>query len=454
MNILAIDSKKSNLKAIEKQVQKDHNQFFGSTTSTQGISDLTTKDIDVVITNKSLPDGNGFDILKLARSQTPPSSVIIVSRQNTSDALLESLHLGATDYIPDPIDPKALNIAIHKAYEQRQMYLKTNIDSVPTTTRSLDFLQGSSDAMHIVFDQIRQSAPYKITVLITGESGTGKDLVARSIHALSPRAHEPFIAINCSAIPHELLESQLFGHEKGAFTSAVARQEGVFEVANNGTLFLDEIGNLALDDQAKLLRVLEDRQITRLGNTSPIDIDVRVIAATNTNIKQAVSEGRFREDLYYRLNVLNIKIPSLRERRTDIPLLVKGFLDDFAQENKMPRKNITEPALARLVAYDWPGNVRELKNITERVAVTTLSDTIDAQHLPTELQEILKTPDSHPDLTPFRGISLDDIEKMLIDYTLENTNGNRKETAQILGISLRTLQRKLKEYKHHTNLKC
>ncbi|MFT5368344.1 MAG: DNA-binding NtrC family response regulator [Candidatus Latescibacterota bacterium] len=448
MNILAIDSNRNNLQAIENQVKKDRNNLFIASEAAQGISYLETEDIDVVITNKFLADGDGFDIMRMALAQTPPSPVVIISHQNTVDAMIEALQLGALDYIPDPIDTKVLKIALHRAYERRQMHLSAAIEPVQDAEPTVGFLQGSSDAMQYVFDQIRHSAPFKTTVLITGESGTGKDLVARSIHALSPRAQGPFIAINCSAIPRELVESHLFGHEKGAFTSAMARQEGVFEAATGGTLFLDEIGDLAPEAQAKLLRVLEEKQITRLGSTSTVDVDVRLVAATNSNLELAIQEGRFREDLYYRLNVLHIEMPPLRERPKDVPLLVTVFLDRFAQENGMSHKNITDEALEKLTAYNWPGNVRELKNITERLAVNAQSDTIEATHLPPQFQNIVPEPEpsSNFDLTPLVGIPLESIEKMLIDITLQNTHGNRTRAARLLGISLRTLQRKLKEY--------
>jgi two-component system NtrC family response regulator len=450
MTVLAIDPNRNNLEIIEKQTQKDRHNFIGITETDQGLEYLTTQDVDVVIANKFLPNRDGFEILRTALAKIPPSPVVVVSHQNTVDAMIEALKLGAIDYISDPIDPKVLKIAIHRAYERRQMHLIEQLESKPKQEMAFGFLQGASPAMQAVFEQIRQSAPYKTTVLITGESGTGKDLVAKSIHTLSPRENKPFIAINCSAIPRELIESQLFGHEKGAFTSAIARQTGVFEAANGGTLFLDEIGDLALEAQAKLLRVLENRQITRIGSNSTIDIDVRLIAATNTDIEQAIAKGQFREDLYYRLNVLNITMPPLRERKTDIPLLVNVFLDRFSQENDMPLKGISEEALTRLSVYDWPGNVRELKNITERLAVNAPSNTIEASHLPAQFQNLMpqmQSPSSPVlDLTPFLGIPLEDIEKMLIDYTLENTNGNRTKAARLLGISLRTLQRKLKEY--------
>lgn len=454
MTVLAIDSNSANLEAILKQTQKDRHQCITTTDGLQALSYLSTEKVDVVLTNKNLPQGTGFEIMRTALSQTPPAPVVIISSENTVDAMIEALRLGAIDYIPDPIDPKVLKIALNRAYDRRRIHenaLHEPPKTEETEETTFGFLQGSSSAIQVVFDQIRHSAPYKTTVLITGESGTGKDLVAKSIHTLSPRAQKPFIAINCSAIPRELVESQLFGHEKGAFTSAVSRQEGVFEAANGGSLFLDEIGDLALEAQAKLLRVLEERQITRLGSTTPISVDVRLIAATNTNIAQAVSEGRFREDLYYRLNVLHIEMPPLRERLTDVPLLVRVFLDRFAQENEMPSKNISPEALAKLVSYDWPGNVRELKNITERLAVTTVGETIEVGNLPTNFQSLHNPPEISDklDLNPLLGIPLEDIEKMLISHTLEKTNGNRTHAARMLGISLRTLQRKLKEYGHH-----
>ncbi len=309
-------------------------------------------------------------------------------------------------------------------------------------------LQGASTCIAKIRDQIQYLAPFKTTVLITGESGTGKELAAKTLHETGPRADHPFIPVNCSAIPRDLTESHLFGHVKGAFTSATTTQQGVFEAAHRGTLFLDEIGDLSLDVQAKWLRVLESQQIVRVGSTDPIDIDVRIIAATNIDLKKAVANGSFREDLYYRLNVLHINMPPLRLHPEDIPAMATSFLKNFAQNNDLTPKELAPETILYLMTYSWPGNVRELKNTLERLAVMIRRDTV----LPTDLPSDIYTPqreDSNAvdiDLSVLEGLSLHTVEKLIIDYTLNRVNGNRTHAAKRLGISLRTLQRKLKEY--------
>jgi DNA-binding NtrC family response regulator len=308
-------------------------------------------------------------------------------------------------------------------------------------------LLGTSPSMQQLFEQIRRVAPFKSNVLISGESGTGKELVSRAIHVLSPYCNGPFIAINCSALPRDLVESQLFGHEKGAFTGASARHQGFFEAANGGTLFLDKISELPLESQAKLLRVLESRQVMRLGSTSRFEVNVRLLAATNDNLQQAVDEDRFREDLFYRINVLRIMLPPLRERSEDIPLLVRIFLDQFASDNDVDPRPIDPQVIEQMQRYDWPGNVRELKNMCERLAVMARAETIQLGDLPPEFSADVaasRQPTAH--LDALAGMSLEDIEKAVITRTLEQTNGNRTRSAATLGISLRTLQRKIKEY--------
>ena len=303
-------------------------------------------------------------------------------------------------------------------------------------------------------DQIQYLAPFKTTVLITGESGTGKELAAKTLHDIGSRAAHPFITVNCAAIPRELTESHLFGHIKGAFTSATTTRQGVFEAAHRGTLFLDEIGDLGLDVQAKWLRVLESQQIMRVGSTDPIDIDVRIIAATNNDLKKAVANGSFREDLYHRLNILRIDMPPLRLHPEDIPAMATGFLTNFARDNDLAPKELDPETIPYLMTYPWPGNVRELKNTLERLAVMVRSDTI----LPTDLPSDIYTPQreisDNIDLSIFEGLPLHTIEKLIIYDTLNRVNGNRTHAAKRLGISLRTLQRKLKEYhnkEYHNN---
>ena len=306
-------------------------------------------------------------------------------------------------------------------------------------------LLGASPAMQEVFDQIRRVAPFRSTVLITGATGTGKELVAQAIHALSACSNGPFIPVNCSALPRDLVESQLFGHEKGAFTGAATLHRGFFEAADGGTLFLDEIGELSPESQAKLLRVLEDQQVLRLGSTRPISVNVRLLAATNADPQAAVQDGCLREDLYYRVNALAISLPPLRGRPRDIPLLVRVFLDRFARENGVPPREIAAEVLECLMAHSWPGNVRELKNLTERLAVMATEETIQVSDLPGELRQLAGAPGPAESVERFSTLNMEELEKAVIQRELEQAGGNRTQAARLLGFSLRTLQRKLKD---------
>ena len=344
-----------------------------------------------------------------------------------------------------PLETEDLQTCVHQALERRLMLAGCLADNQENS--GFGGLLGTSPAMQDMLDQIRRAAPFKSTVLITGESGTGKELVARAIHALSPCKDGPFLAVNCSALPHELVESQLFGHEKGAFTGAASMHRGFFEAADGGTLFLDEVGDLPLEAQAKLLRVLEERQVTRLGSTRSLPVDVRLLAATNTHLQEGMRQGRFRQDLYYRLDVLAISLPPLRQRRADIPLLIRIFLDSFGRDNSLPPREIAADAVDCLAAYAWPGNVRELKNICERLAIMTRNQTIQVSDLPASIrQQDEAAPSFFSEAPAISPLNIEEIEKATIHRAMAQTQGNRTQAAELLGISLRTLQRKLKEY--------
>lgn len=418
-----------------------------TTDGTFALEILDNCPINVVIADIDTPHADGLAILRKASAQIPPIPVILTSGKGTVEIAVESLKNGAFDFISRPISSAVLQRAVSRATERHTILTETDQATSEAEITSFGGLLGASTIMQDVFDEIRRCAPFKATVLITGESGTGKELVARALHAFSPYGKGPFIAVNCSALPHELVESQLFGHEKGSFTGAISTHQGVFEAAKDGTLFLDEIGDLPLEAQAKLLRTVEERQVTRLGSNTPIQVNVRLLTATNVDLKRAVQENRFREDLYYRLNVLNIALPPLRERPEDIPLLLRAFFDRFAHENGTPPKIISPEALTALTQYTWPGNVRELKNLTERMAITAKTTTITVQDLPSDVREEL--PISQPiedQLIAFTGLPLEQVERILIQRALEQHNNNRTRAADQLGISLRTLQRKLKEY--------
>ena len=441
--IMIVEPREEQFQILTDTIANEHTQIRRATNGRQALFLLKNDDFDVAIVHKDLPDIDGLKILQIIQSTKHATETIISSGQKGTDTMIESLRLGAVDHISDPLDAKSIQIAFRRANERRQLSLNT--EAIPAPQHPL---QGASLAMSEIRDQIQYSAPFKTTVLVTGESGTGKELAARALHDLGPRADCPFIAINCSTIPQDLAESHLFGHIKGSFTSATTTQQGVFQAANRGTLFLDEIGDLALPAQAKLLRALENQQMVPIGSTDAINVDVRLIAATNRDLKNAVADGTFREDLYYRLNVLHIDMPPLRLRTEDISPLTDIFLQNFATDNNIPPKMLDPDTLLTLLAYPWPGNVRELKNLLERLTVTIQTNTIFPDDLPPDIQAaILESQNGVPiDLSIFEGLSLGDIEKLIIHHTLDKENGNRTHAAKKLGISLRTLQRKLREY--------
>ena len=360
------------------------------------------------------------------------------------------MRLGAVDYVVKPVDANDLLTAVHRALERKRVFDHVSDRQAEARTEFGELL-GTSDAMQAVFDQIRRAAPFKSTVLITGESGTGKELVASAIHSLSAVNNGPFVAINCSALPVGLADSELFGHERGSFTGATQDRQGLFEAAQGGTLFLDEIGDLDMQVQTKLLRVLEEQKVRHLGASQFIDVNVRFVAASNVNLTAAVKMGQFREDLYYRLNVIHISVPSLRVRKSDIPLLVRVFAERFADQNGIASVEIADRCLDRMAEYDWPGNVRELKNMVERLVIYAADGNraIEEKDIEAILpidDRIASPEDSESQRPEFVPRRLDEVERDLILDTLMHTGGNRTQSAEILGISLRTLQRKLIQY--------
>lgn len=425
---------------IVRSLKKSGYRILSAADGAEAAQLLATRPVDCVVTDLKMSGVDGIGLLQAAMARTPPVPTVIVTAYATVETAVEAMRLGAVDYAVKPVDLDDLHTCVLQALERGQMLQAEDADE------GFGGLTGASEAMQEVYDQVRRVAPFKSTVLVCGESGTGKELVTRAIHNLSPFASGPFVAVNCSAIPKELVESQLFGHEKGAFTGAVTARKGVFEAADGGSLFLDEIGELPAAAQAKLLRVLEDRRVVRLGSNEPLEVNVRLLAATNVDLQAEAAEGRFRLDLFYRLNVLSIALPPLRQRREDIPMLVNAFLDRFAHDNGVPARRVEPRVVNCLLAHDWPGNVRELKNLCERLAVMAKDETIRMGDLPAELRQGADTEAEVPDTSAFAGMALDQIEKAVILRTLEQTEGNRTQAAELLGISLRTLQRKLKEY--------
>ena len=409
---------------------------------------LKTRSLDLAIIEIEMP--GSMQLLNTTVRLTPPLPVIIFTSYATVKQAVRAMRLGAVDYVVKPVDANDLLTAVHRALERKRVFAPVSAGQMEARTGFGELL-GTSKTMQAMFDQMRRAAPFKSTVLLSGESGTGKELVASAIHSLSAVSNGPFVPINCSALPVELAESELFGHEKGSFTGAIQAQQGLFEAAHNGTLFLDEIGDLEMQVQTKLLRVLEEQKIRRLGAIQLTDVNVRVIAASNVNLTTAVKTGQFREDLYYRLNVIHISVPPLRDRKSDIPLLVRVFAERFAEQNGIARVNIADRCLDRMAEYDWPGNVRELRNAVERLVIyaTDRNAAIgekDIESILPRSERIVPTDDSESQRMGFLPRRLDAVEREMIMDTLAHTGGNRTQSAAILGISLRTLQRKLIQY--------
>jgi two-component system response regulator HydG len=390
-----------------------------------------------------MPEMDGMTLLGKLRESDPDLPVIVATAFGDVSSAVAAMRAGAADYLTKPIDIDALLIAIERARERRALRVEAENLRRQLRERDAEGLQGligASPAMQKVYRTARQVAPARATVLITGESGTGKGELARAIHALSPRAKAPFVSLHCAAVPEALLESEMFGHEKGSFTGADKRRLGRFEQAHGGTLFLDEIGDISPLVQTKLLRVLQERALERVGGNETISVDVRVVAATNRDLAAEVRQGRFREDLYYRLNVVHLEMPPVRLRGSDVIVLANAFLRRFAEDNKKPIDELTEDARTKILAHRWPGNVRELENAIERAVVLCEGSRIEADDLPFEAAQPMKGPVRVP------GATMAEIERWAILATLEATEGSTAKAAELLDISVRTIQYRLHEY--------
>jgi DNA-binding NtrC family response regulator len=412
----------------------------------EGLRILDQESFDLVLLDLALPGQSGLELLPQIKERYPDLPIIMITAYGTVDNVIESIRAGAENFIQKPWDNEKLladirsAVARHKAEEE-------NLQLKRTLKQRYNFsnIAGKSEIMLKVFDLVAQVSPSRSTILIQGESGTGKEMIAKAIHANSPRKDKPFVPINTGAMPSELLESTLFGHVKGAFTSAIASKKGLFEVANGGTLFMDEIATMGMDTQAKILRVLQDRRFMHLGGVQEIQVDVRIIAATNIDLQKEVREGRFREDLYYRLNVICVDLPPLRARREDIPLLAQHFLDFYTNENGLSSRKLSADALRALVDYAWPGNVRELENAIERSVVLSSGPVISSDLLPGHIngrsfQDALL--EHNPNASLFD--ILEDIERRIILEKLERCNGNQTDAAEQFHIPLSTLNQKIK----------
>lgn len=406
--------------------------------------------VRVVVSDLRMPDMDGIAFIEQIRQRELDVSVILVTAYGSVESAVEAMRVGADDYLTKPVDLYELRRRVESQLEKRQLKEEVTALRQRLSQRyGFESIIGRSEAMEHLFEQMRMVAPTRSSVLIIGESGTGKELVANALHQGSPRAEERFLAINCGAIPSDILESELFGHEKGSFTGAVGRKIGKFELAHKGTLFLDEISELYPELQVKLLRVLEERQVMRVGGSELIDVDFRLIAATNRDLEKEVREERFREDLYYRLKVVTLRIPPLRERQGDVPLLAEHFLKSFSQEHGKPEMSFSPAALDALSAFPWPGNVRQLRNVVESAVIFHPGGEIAASALPGEVRAGSTSSGSQGPIQPRygRAKTMDEIERQAILETLERTAGHRAEAARLLEIGLRTLQRKLKDYK-------
>jgi DNA-binding NtrC family response regulator len=416
---------------------------------------LEDEDFDLMLLDFRLPDTTGLEILRRVRQEAPETSVVMMTAYGTVESAVEAMKLGAFDYLTKPVNLDELTVIVNKALETTS--LRREVRRLRREQREIHGamrLIGSSPAMLEVMELVEKvCASQATTVLLEGDSGTGKNVVAKAIHYGSPRAERPFVNITCSALTETLLESELFGHERGAFTDAKMQKKGLLEVADGGTAFLDEIGEMGMAMQAKLLRFLEEKTFKRVGGTRDIEVEVRIIAATNRDLQKAVQTGRFREDLYYRLKVIPIRLPTLRERRDDIPLLMQHFLDHFNQEFHKSTTHVDPAAMAALMAYDWPGNIRELRNFVERIMILETKETIELQDLPRAMREggsVSRRGEERAEAEdvsmPVGSMTLEEMEREAIVRALEQVSHNQVRAAKLLGISRDTLRYRMKKF--------
>jgi len=450
-NLLLLEDDPENLKSLTRALSKVGHTVHPFQDPVEGVAFFEKQaNLDLVITDLRMPSMDGIEVLKRVKEQDPSVGVLLITAFGSVESAVQAMKVGADDYLAKPVDLYELRNRVARIVEKRRLSrevdeLKARLDE----RFGFETIIGHSPAMQEIFQQIRMVAPTRATVLIQGESGTGKELIANAIHQHSDRKRSRFLPLNCAAIPPNLIESELFGHEKGAFTGADRTHPGKFEQANGGTLFLDEIGELSPEMQAKLLRVLEERSITRVGGTAPIPVDVRIITATHRDLDKLVQEERFRMDLLYRLRVVEIRIPPLRERPEDLPLLIHFFLGQFNEEHGKKIESIGDGVLDVLSRWPWKGNVRELKNMVERMVIFCPEDTITEAHLPPDLKSppigdaAVSAPGAPAPAFPEK---LEDMEREAILKMLEETGGNKTQAAKRLGIGLRTLHRKLKDY--------
>jgi len=445
-SILIIDDEMAIRESLQTLLELEDYRVETADTGEEGLNKIAEQPFDLILLDLALPDRNGLEILRDIRDRDPSLAVILITAYGTVENAVLAMQGGAANFVQKPWDNEKLLADIRAAIARRKAE-EENIQLKRALKQRYNFenIIGKSEPMLKIFDLVAQVAPSRSTILLQGESGSGKELIAKAIHMNSPRKDRPFVPVNTGAMPTDLLESTLFGHVKGAFTSAIASKKGLFEIADRGTLFLDEIATMGVDTQAKILRVLQDRKFMHLGGVQEIQVDVRIIAATNVDLRQMVKEGRFREDLFYRLNVISIDLPPLRNRKEDIPLLVGHFLDKFAAENERPVAQISPEALRCLMDYSWPGNVRELENVMERGVVLSSGPAIGVDLLPDNIvgrTAGLQLLEHRPDASLFELV--EECERRLIVDMLEKCNWNQTEAAEKFRIPLSTLNQKIK----------
>ena len=442
--ILIVEDDRPQADAVNEALARLGHHCVVVTEPRRALDLLEDNGFDLVITDLVMHEVDGMHILREAKRLDPATEVIVITGHGSIETAVQAMRDGAHDYITKPLNLAELRDRVAKALEHRRLVRRTEQLSAQLDERfGFEGIVGSSASIRRVVQTCRQIAPTDATVLIEGESGTGKELVAKGIHNNSPRRENNFVALNCAALSEGILESELFGHEKGAFTGAVSSRKGRFEHANGGTLFLDEVGDMPTPIQIKLLRVIENREIVRVGSNDPRKVDVRLISASNRDLADLVKKGQFREDLYFRLKVVRVVLPPLRDRRDDIPLLIEHYLRRLAAEHGKPVTGLTPEAQAVFVAYDWPGNVREVINTLETMIVLAQGETLDVSDIPPEIRPAAPAAGA-AGLAP--GVTLEEAERVLIERTLAMTEGSRLEAAKVLGIGERTLYRKLKEY--------
>ena len=449
IRVLVVDDDAPHAEAVAESLERVGYECVVATSGRDALRMIEEQTFDIVVTDLIMDEVGGLEVLAKAKRELPDAEVVILTGHSTIKTAVTAMQAGATTYLTKPLDIGELRTVADKV-SQSQRLARSNLELQRQLNERFGFegVIGNSPAMHAVVARLRQIAPTSATVLISGESGTGKELVAKALHNNSPRRYKPFVPLNCAELSENVLESELFGHVKGAFTGADRERKGWFEHANGGTLFLDEVGDIPLTTQVKLLRALESGEIVRVGTNEPITVNVRLISATNRDLNEAIEKGTFRQDLYHRLKVISVKLPPLRQRREDIPLLIDHFLKDFNASHGKSVTSITPAARKVLMAHSWPGNVRELRNTIESMVVIDADGALDVDDLTEDLQAVAPASSNAgqggaPSLV---GRPLEEIDKFYIAETLKMTNGNREEAAKVLGIGERTLYRRIKEY--------